>query len=680
MPVLVSALMFAAEPPAADLELGLLSVPDTDQLRQWHDQLASRPHVAGTAGDEAVIAAILDAFGQMGLDEVSRHDFHAWLPSPVSGKVEIVSPVSRDLPVREGVLPEDPDSGHDELTIGWNAYSATGDVVGEVVYANYGTRDDFARLRDLGIEVAGRVVIARYGRNFRGFKARFAEQAGAAGLIIYTDPEDSGYRKGIPYPEGGYANDDSIQRGSIKTLPYPGDPLTPFQPADRDATRRDPDQVGLPEIPVQPIGWGAASEILSRMRGPAVPSGWQGGLPFAYRLTGGPSLRVRVAVEQQATLRKTANVIGVLKGATDPTRVVVVGCHHDAWGFGAADPTSGTIVLMEVARSFAEMAAAGLRPARTIIFAAWGAEEPGIIGSVEWCETHADRLRADAVAYINLDMAAMGPRFSASAAPSLKRVIVDAARIVPQAGGTPGETVYDRWSSGGITDGLPPFGNLGGGSDHIGFYCHLGIPSCGLGGGGSPGTSYHSNYDTLTWYRQVVGDDYESALMLTRLTDVLVARLSNAAWLPFDPAQYAADLRRHLADLRTRAEAIGATADLAGLERAIDDLDTVATALRTGLNRHAGRLDADTTAALNAELIAVEREWLDETGLPERPWFRNLYAGSDPDCGYAAWMLPGLRYSVEKGDPTGLAAAEQRYVEAVVAVTDRLRGIQSLLP
>jgi len=678
-PLAVIAATLALPPATGDLELGLLAVPDAGQLRQWHDQFASRPHVAGTPGDASVIAALVDAFDSMGL-EVVRDDFRAWMPAPVGAAVEIVSPVQRSLPLRESALPEDPDSGHPELTIGWNAYSASGDAVGEVVYANYGTREDFLELAAMGVELQGRIVVARYGRCFRGHKARFAEAAGAAALLLYTDPDDSGYRKGIPYPEGGWANDGSIERGSIKALPYPGDPLTPFVAATPQAERLDPDAVGLPRIPVQPLGWAAAAEILSRMRGPAVPAGWQGGLPFAYRVTGGPALRVRVAVEHQLTLRETANVLGILRGATEPQRVVVVGCHHDAWGFGASDPTAGLIVLMECARSFGELAAAGVRPARTIVFAAWGAEEPGIIGSVEWCEAHAKELREHAVAYVNLDMAAMGPNFGASAAPSLQRVIADAARVVAQAGGEPGETVYDRWSARGAEDGLPPFGALGGGSDHVGFYCHLGVPSCGLGAGGADGTAYHTNYDTLRWYRQVVGDSYEPALMLARLTNALVARLATARLLPLDPARYAADLRANLAALRDRAAATGTTADLAGLAGAIEDLDKAAQAVRTGLGRTTGRLDDDTIAAINTELMAVDRQWLDDGGLPQRAWFRNLYAATDPDSGYAAWVLPGLRYCVEAGDAAGLAAAEQQYIEVVRSVADRLRAIERMLP
>lgn len=642
-----------------EIERVLLEVPLPQSLRGWHTRFGSEPHVAGTPGDLRNIERLAAAFAGLGLD-VERHEFFAWLPRPVTATLEIASPVTMDLPLAEPPLAEDPDSGHPELAIGWNAYSGNGDVTAPVVYANYGTREDFETLRDLGVDLAGRIVIARYGGNFRGYKAKFAEAAGAAGLIIYTDPQDSGWGKGIPYPEGGWANGGSIQRGSIKALPYPGDPLTPGTEARRDAPRLDPDDLALPRIPVQPIGWDAAAQILSRMTGPAVPPGWQGGLPFAYRVTGGDELRVRLAVEQECALRRSANVIATLPGTAEPRKLIVIGCHHDAWGFGAADPLAGTIVLYECARSFAELARRGFTLRRTLVFAAWGAEEHGIIGSVEWCEANRAVLSQNAVAYINLDMAAMGPKFDAGSAPALKELITSAAGSVEAADGE--GNVLDQWHGEGPDD-PPVLGSLGGGSDHVGFYCHLGVTSCGLGSRGSSGTSYHSNYDTLTWYRGVVGDDYAPALMLTRMTNLIAARLAEAPLLPLDPARYPQDLRGHLDDLRGRARTLGVALDTAELDAAVDRLDRTAAAMRQGLLAAvaAGRLDEASLAEINSRLLGIERAWIHEPGLPGRPWFRNLYAATDPDSGYAAWMLPALRYHVERRDPAGAAEAVSLY-------------------
>lgn len=669
----------SGQPSLEQLESRLGSVPTADGLRQWHDLLGSEPHIAGTAGDLRTIGRLADAFEEFGL-EVEQHAFWAYLAQPVDAAVEITSPVSLTLPLVEDVLRQDPDSGHRALTFGWNAYSGSGDVTAPVVYANYGTSEDFRQLEQLGVEVAGRIVVARYGGNYRGYKAKFAEEAGAVGLVIYTDPDDSGYRRGIPYPEGGYANASSIQRGSIKTLAYPGDPLTPMIEATADAERIDPAQVALPRIPVQPVGWEAAEAIMSRMTGAAVPHEWQGGLPFAYRLTGGADLRVRLMVEQKRLLRRSANVLGTLRGATEPQRKVVVGCHHDAWGFGAADPLAGTIVLLEAARSFADAARRGVVPDRSIVFAAWGAEEFGIIGSVEWCEANRDDLLANAVAYVNLDMASMGPEFNAGSSPTLKGLIESVSRVVPQAGSRGERSVHEQWTRRG-GEGGGSFGNLGGGSDHIGFYCHLGIPSCGLGGRGSDGVSYHSNYDTLTWYRQVVGDDYASALMVTRMTNLILARLAAATVLPFDLVQYATDVATHLAALRERAEATEVTADLQRLEQAAAAFSDAAGAMQERLNTAvtAGRLTPATVSKINDVLLTAERSWLTADGLPERPWFRSLYAATDPDSGYAAWMLPALRYHVERGDAAALAEAEKLYVDAFGRLLDAVRAIDAEL-
>jgi N-acetylated-alpha-linked acidic dipeptidase len=548
---------FAADRRAEQLayEAALRDTVDPERLRAWHDLLSSRPHVAGTPGDREVIEALAREMAAMGL-EVEVQELDLYLPRPVRAELTVVAPQRVPLELQEAALAEDPWSGHPELQYGWNAYSGSGTVEAGVVYANYATREDFARLAELGVEVAGRIVVARYGRSFRGYKARFAEEAGAVGLVLYGDPEDAGYVRGRMWPDGGWANGTAIQRGSVLTLPYPGDPLTPFTAAlaegagdgagDGAVERLDPASVDFPGIPVQPVGWQAAAEILGRMTGPAVPEEWQGALPFNYRLAGGEALRLRLRVEQESELVRTANVVGTLPGERFPDEKVIVGCHHDAWSFGAGDPNAGSILVLEAARAFAAPARAGHRPDRSLVFAHWGAEEFGILGSVEWVEAHAGDLAANAVAYVNLDMAAMGPRFGASATPSLADLVVAASREVEQAG-EPGVSVHDAWAA--ASDGEPRLGALGGGSDHVGFYGHLGVPSISLGGGGSPGVSYHTNYENLAWYRQVVGDDYEPARMLAEVVVTLTARLAEADLVPLAPAGYGEEAARRLAAL-----------------------------------------------------------------------------------------------------------------------------------
>jgi N-acetylated-alpha-linked acidic dipeptidase len=673
----------------------LNAVPTARSIAAWHELLGSEPHIAGTEGDAREIARIRDAFVAMGLS-TTVEEFEAPLPQPSEALVEIVGGTDMPQPApggRRGVialptvernLAEDPATAHPGLTFGWNAYSASGDVTGGVVYANYGTKADFAKLKEWGIDCTGKVVLCRYGGNFRGYKAKFAEDAGAAALVIFTDPADSGTTKGKVWPEGGWANDTCVQRGSILANEQPGDPTTPFEPSTPGCPRRDMAASGLPRIPVQPVGYAAAAEIVRRMQGKPVPadSAWKGGLPFEYRLDGGDALQVRVKVVQDRALRRTANVVGMIPGAVNPDEYVIIGCHHDAWCFGAADPLAGTIVLMECARSFAEAARAGDRPARTVVFAAWGAEEFGIIGSTEWVEGHRDRLLRGAVAYVNLDMASMGPNFGASCSPSLREAILGATVRVQQARGAANETVYDRMSGGGRKD--PQFGELGGGSDHVAFNCHVGVASASFGGGGSEGNSYHSNYDTIAWYRSVVGDDYAPALMVTRMTNALACAMADSAVVPLSAARHGVDGQRLLRRVKERAkdpamaalidpliERAGRAAEMgaqldAALASAHPWLGTVAA------NRSARAREA--CARIDAALISLDRAWLEDAGLEGRPWFRSLLAAADKDSGYAATMLPLLTEAVEAGDIARVRGAVARYQ----GVFDRLdRGIET---
>ncbi len=631
----------------AEYERRLQAIPNAERLRAWHDLTAGHVHISGTEGDWRTIEELENAFREMGLS-VQRHEFWAYLSKPVDAGLWIVEPVLAELPVAESAIAGDPYALDGVPEFGFNAYAATGDVTAEVVYANQGTKEDFEKLNELGVDCRGKIVITRYGGNYRGFKAKYAEEAGAAGLLIYTDPADSGYMQGIQYPEGGWQTDTCIQRGSIKTTPWPGDPLTPFVEATEDAERIDPSEAGLPGIPVQPIGWAAARAIMEKMHGAYVPGGWQGGLPLAYRLTSEGGVKVRLKVEQERGLVKSANVIATLEGAVWPEEKVIVGCHHDSWGFGASDATSGMISLLESARSFAEMAEAGQRPARSIVFCGWGAEEQGIIGSVEWVEANREMLEKTAVAYINLDMASMGPQFGSSASPSLKRLIVEAAKSVPQAR-DPEKSVYEEWfarSPDKEVAGEPTIGWLGGGSDHIGFVCHVGVASASLGGGGSPGTAYHTARDTLTWYRQVVGEDYEPALMIARMTNAVVSRLANAPVPPMDPNRA---LRDVMVELRSLGETDAVIAERVGaMELFVSQLM---------------EKSQDFSPRNTQEAIEIDRYWLDHEGVAGMPWFRNMMVATDPASGYGSWPLPGLRAALASGDAERIEVALNQVVE-----------------
>jgi len=690
----------------AEYEAALNASVDPARLRAWHELLAEHPHIAGTPGDLKQIEKIARAFGEMGL-EVETHWFVAYLAHPVSAEVEIVAPEAsrKQLPVTEPRLKDDRFSAHVDLTIGWNAYSGSGEAVGEVVYANYGRKEDFEALKELGIDLTGKIVIARYGGNFRGFKAKFAEQAGAAALIIYTEPADSGYLKGLMYPEGGWANPHQIQRGSVNVLEAVGDPLTPGWEATEDCERLDPEKAGLPKIPVQPIGWAAAQEIMGLMRGPAVAehkqlgAAWQGGMPFAYRVTGGKDLKVRVKVEQKRGLFRTANVIGTLKGATFPDEYVIAGAHHDAWGFGACDPTCGTILVMESARVFAEQAKAGKRPARSIKFATWGAEEYGIIGSTEWVESRTEELGERCMGYINLDMATMGPSFGSSTTPTLKGLVMDAAREVPQCG-APGLSVYEDWAArgstgrrrdvesasggsdraggavrGGARAGEPRVGDLGGGSDHVGFVCRAGVPSMSMGSGGASGTSYHSNYDNLYWYWLVVGEDYEPAAMNTRMVNLALARIANADVLPYEPARYGQDFVRAADMIAERAGELGVAWDGAALKSAAEEFGAAAEEATAEVLRQleGGSLGEDGAGEWNRRVRGFDRCLIAvEEGLPGRTWYRNFFVSPNPWSGYDSWLLPALRRAVEAKDAEGAEHEARRLIGALASMRQAL--------
>ncbi|MBC02729.1 MAG: hypothetical protein CMJ34_05415 [Phycisphaerae bacterium] len=658
-----------------DLRADVLGAPRSERLSDWHDLLGSRPHVAGTEGDRIVIDSIAGAFEGMGL-ETKVWWFEPFLARPVSASLSIVGDSAPDptavegrarrgvtsLPISERELLEDPATYHPDLRWGWNAYSGSGMVEAGVVYANRGRPEDFQRLRELGVDCTGKIVLARYGGNYRGFKVKFAEEAGAAGLVIFLDPGDYGEGRGPTWPQGGWANETCIQRGSIVTLPWKGDPLTPFVPARGDVARLDPDEVALPRIPVQPIGYAAASRIMAAMKGPTVEmmglEGWTGGMKVPYRVEGG-DLELRLEVSQVRELMRTANVFGVLPGSERPDEMVVVGCHHDAWGFGAADPLAGMIVLLETAKVFAEAADRGLRPRRSIVFAAWGAEEFGIIGSCEWVEAEADRIRRDAVAYVNLDMAAMGTRFGSSATPSLIRSIVRATEDVPQPGGE--GSVLEAWQGDRDT---PPVGDLGGGSDHIGFLCHVGVPSVALSARGSQGSVHHSNYDTLAWYRATVGEDYVGATMLSRITAALVADLADSPLPPIDPVPAVAGLERRLKAYETAAEDAGLSIDLVALRA---EVEQTLQACESAARRLEEAEEDDRTVQA---LIDFDRAWIGEEGLPGRPWFRNEFAASDRDSGYGSVVLPRFSEAIRDGDQEALDEAVLRYRTLMITVRE----------
>ena len=663
-------------------EARFLELPRSTSFREHLRTITAEPHPAGSAAQVRVGEYLAGAMERAGL-EVANYPYDVYLPELTDDvEVHIVTPVAMQLSNREPALADDRFSGHPELLNGWNAYSGSGDVTGEVVYANHGRREDYLALDSMGVSVAGRIVIARYGGNFRGYKVKFAEERGAAGVVMFNDPGFSGLDA---YPEGPMMNGQTIQRGSVLTLPWTGDPLTPFVPAlpldgDTQVERLDPSEIPLHTIPVLPIGYEAAAEILSRMTGSEVPPGWDAAMGLDYRLTGGPDLTVRVRVNQPKRLTRATNVVGTLRGSEFPDEWFILGAHYDPWGFGAIDPNGGTAMLLTLAEALGELARdEECRPRRSIMVAHWDAEEYGIIGSTEWVEQFRDELEANAIAYINADAAVSGSSFGASSSPSLKGQILEATKAVTHPG--TGERLYDWWFE-RAPEGAPEpaLGNLGGGSDHVGFYTHAGVPS-GSMSSGNPGGVYHSNYDNFAWFERFGDADFVYGPMIARADGILALRFANADVLPYDAVRYATDTRTHIETLYRVAEMRGAQVDFSALAGSTQELEEAARALVAARDRwtSSGSVDPASAEAVNRALIGLEKAWLNDRGLQGRPWSRSIYVSPDPFSGYASWMLPGLRYEIETDDRADLPGWERVYINAVRDLAERMTAVAEMM-
>ncbi|MDE3109512.1 MAG: M28 family peptidase, partial [Acidobacteriota bacterium] len=474
----------------AQLEQKLLAIPDAARAESDLRHLTSAPHVAGTEGSHRVAEWLRDQYRSYGFDaEIAT--YNVWLPAPREIKLELVKPKHENIDSPEPPVPGDLDTWNKHTAPAYNAYSPSGDVTAPVVYVNYGMADDYRELARLGINVEGKIVIARYGRGYRGIKAVLAEQHHAAGLILFSDPQDDGFAAGDIFPDGPWRPLGGIQRGSILyTQIYPGDPLTPGTPSVAGAKRISAtDAASLPRIPTIPISAQDASTILKDLDGRHVPRNWQGSLPFTYHIGAG-RVRVHMKIAMDYRQRPLYDVIATLHGSVDD-QWVLIGNHHDAWVYGAADPNSGTASLLEAARAIGELVRSGWHPRRTIVICNWDGEEPGLLGSTEWVEQHRTELQSKAVAYINTDVGVSGPNFTASASPSLSNLIRAVARQVRDP--DTGEMVYDAWtehSASGRTElsgiarqipgahapGEAPVGALGSGSDYSPFFDFAGIP------------------------------------------------------------------------------------------------------------------------------------------------------------------------------------------------------------
>lgn len=660
-------------------ERAAMARPDTARARALARALADRPHIAGTPAQARTRDLVIQSMRDAGLSaEVG--EYLVWLPHTVDYGVWRISPTPRQLELREGRLPEDPTTmQHDEYpTV--NGYSGTGDVTGDVVYVNYGLIEDYAQLDSIGVSVRGKVVIARYGRSFRGIKAREAEKRGALALLMYSDPQDDGYVRGDVYPEGAYRNDRGVQRGSV--MNGAGDPSTPGYASKAGAPRIPLNQMPVPRIPVLPLSYGNAIELLRDVRGRDIPATWQGGLPFRYHVGPGPVVaRVRVFSDSAtAALKPIWNTYGIIRGTDFPDELVIIGAHRDAWSPGAVDNVSGTVSVVEAARAVAEQMRAGWRPRRTLVFATWDAEEWGLVGSTEYVEDDSLRLMRGAVAYLNQDVSASGPSFGGGGSPSLRALLRDVARSVPDPSGA--GSVYDVWRSRArVADGEEPaMGDPGGGSDFAGFYNHLGIPHSDWGFGGGNGI-YHSNYDSYTFMERFGDPGYRYHAAAARVGTLMMMRLANADVLPYDYAEFAQTMRRYLAPVDRALQERGWRGSSAPLAAAIDRMEDAA--VKFNLTRDsalAAGIPRARQAPTNAALRDVERAMTRPEGLRSRPWYRNLIYVADVDNGYGTMVFPSVNEAIRYGTEAVFTAELQdlvgRFDAATAAIERATRALR----
>jgi len=648
--------------------------------------------MAGTEASHRVAEWLRDQYRSYGFD-AEIVSYTAWMPLPREVKLELTKPETKTLANPEQPFDVDKATSDRRAVVGFNAYSPSGEITAPVVYVNYGTEDDYLQLAAMGVSVEGKIALVRYGRGYRGIKAKLAEEHKAAAAIIYSDPQDDGATAGTTFPNGPWRPLSGIQRGSIiYTQIYPGDPLKPVD-ADANSTQRlaPEDAPSLPRIPTMPISAQDASVILANLSGPQVPPSWQGGLPIAYH-AGPGSAEVHMKLVIDYAERPLYDVVAKLHG-TDDNQWVILGNHHDAWVYGAADPGSGTASMLEAARALGALAKSGWKPRRTIVMCEWDGEEEGILGSTAWADANLAELRANAVAYINTDVGVNGPNFNASATPSLKDLLRDVTREVPDP--KFGGSVYDAWllrteqvqsNLAAIgrqalrpdSSGKAPVGGLGSGSDYTSFFDRVGIPSMDMGFGGPYGV-YHSTYDDFYWMKHFGDPDFSHFATLAQILGTVALRLDEADIEPFDFPAYALEIEHATTDAYVKAspqdqdaleETLDAAAKLsASAHRADDALRAIASA----------PIDPAKADQINRASVSVEQALLAPEGLPGRPWFKNVIYAPGTLTGYGAKTLPGIREGIEQQRFADAAAYIKITADALNAYSARLDQATAVL-
>ncbi|HEV3512844.1 MAG TPA: M28 family metallopeptidase [Candidatus Sulfotelmatobacter sp.] len=651
------------------IESRFLSVPDPKLAEDELRTLTKAPHVAGTVEDKATADYVAQKFREAGLD-TEIVEYKVWMNYPAEISVDLTAPAGVEMhgPTREHV-DHDPYQDDPRVITPFSGMSPSGDVEAEVVYANYGTPEDFEKLDQMKIDVRGKLVLVRYGQNFRGVKVFLAQEHGAAGVILYSDPADDGWRRGDKYPKGPWRPDTGVQRGSVGYMfEFPGDPTTPgvaSVPSLPQSKRISPEQSAqLPKIPVTPLSYHDAWPILQNLGGPDSPREWQGSLPFTYHVGPGPA-RVKMHLKQDYQFRVLWDVIGRVQGSDSPDQWVVVGNHRDAWVYGAVDPNSGTAAMLEAVHGIGELLKTGWKPKRTLVFGSWDGEEEGLMGSTEWVEQHDADLR-NSPAYFNVDVAVSGTKFGASAVPSLKQFLRDVTKIVPS---PKGGTVYEQWqkasqpsapSTQSPTEAIGdsrrtpvaqvkadvPVGDLGSGSDYTAFLQHLGVPSSDMSSSGPYGV-YHSVFDDFTWFTKFADPDFVYEQQMARILGLEAVRMADADILPYDYEEYGKEIVAYLDAAQKRSQ------DKFG-ERVLDFSAVTAAAHHfqsAGAKMLAKQKGAPHDAArLNQALLDAERALLLPQGLPHRPWYRHAIYAPGEYTGYAAVVIPGVNEALDKGD------------------------------
>lgn len=659
------------------LEEKARALPDPKNVGDYLRHMAARPHIAGSPASREVAEYAAGLLRSWGLD-VTVEKFQPLLPYPTERIVELVTPQHSRAVLAEPAIPEDPTSGQKDQIPTYNAYSASGDVTAPLVYVNYGIPDDYKWLKEHGIDVKGKIVIARYGQSWRGVKPKVANEHGALACLIYSDPRDDGYFNGDPYPKGPWRPAASAQRGSVMDMSiYVGDPLTPGAPAEAGAKRLPLEQATvLMKIPVLPISWEDAKPLLKSLNGPVAPPEWRGALPFTYHVGPGNGT-VRVKLDFDWTTKPIYDVVATIPGSTYPDQWIIYGNHHDAWVNGANDPLSGAASLLETARALAMMRKQGWQPKRTIKLALWDAEEFGLIGSTEWVEKHAAELDKKAVAYLNSDSNSKGT-LGASGSPALEEFFTEVLRDLPDPNDT-AKTVLEtaRPPRGAGEDKAFHLGTLGSGSDYVGFVHHIGIAGLNLGfGGAAAGGVYHSIYDDMTWYTKFADPDFRHGKALSGVTATALLRLSEAPVLPFQFTRFTTVMSGYLTELDKLATERKASLNLRAPRLELERLRAAAKAYESKYQSAIGKLATRTPQNLegvNRAIYQTERALMLPQGLPGRPWYKNQICAPGQYTGYGAKTLPGIRESGELGRWDEANAQTANVAKVLRDLTDRVK-------